>query len=291
VNDFNKQRALVTGGTDGIGAATAMALAARGAEVTVIGRSAAKAEALMARAAKGGVSGSLRTISVDLSSMCTVLVTADRLAQQVPRFDVVLHAVGVLIPRKSYTDEGLERCFATSYLSRFLLTQRLCMSGTIDRHTRLINVAASAPKIPRFAKLDFPDLATVEDRTGMKGHGQSQLANDLFTVELARRYGLTTVGYGPGSVDTQIRRELPRLLVVVMQPLFRTRLPEEAARELLTLFLDPSLRSGQAAFFTKGAMFAPDPFITHQPRAHALWFVSEALVDKALNSSASAMAG
>jgi NAD(P)-dependent dehydrogenase (short-subunit alcohol dehydrogenase family) len=282
--DLTGATALVTGGTDGIGAATALELVRRGANVVIIGRSAEKADKWLAKAASAGAQGSWHAITADLSSMRNVIATVAKIEAKVQHLTFVLQSIGVLIPRASFTDEKIERCFATSYLSRFLLTERLLESGRISKETRLISVAASSPKVPSFAKVEFGDLATVESRTGMKGHGQSQLANDVFVEELVRRYGLTAIGYGPGSVDTGIRRELPKLLTTLMAPFFKTRSAEVVARELVGLFLDQNLQRGHAHFFTKGARFDPDPFITDSERGNQLWAVSQALVKKALGS-------
>ena len=49
----------------------------------------------------------------------------------------------------------------------------------------------------------------------MQSHGQAQLANDLYSLELSRRFGLSVIGYGPGSVDTNIRRELNPIMVTL----------------------------------------------------------------------------
>ena len=75
--DVTGQTAVVTGGTDGIGAATALALRRRGAAVTVVGRSPTKADALLARSAAEPGPGSVRAVLADFASMATVAATVE----------------------------------------------------------------------------------------------------------------------------------------------------------------------------------------------------------------------
>lgn len=77
---------MVTGGTDGIGAATALELAARGADVTIIGGSQTKADALLARAAP--LPGSLQAITADFSLMSTAQRVAVQVAEELREIDL-----------------------------------------------------------------------------------------------------------------------------------------------------------------------------------------------------------
>lgn len=108
--------AVVTGGTDGIGAATVRQLRQRGADVIAIGRSQAKADALRADDADAG-SGGLAVRTADLGLMRNVNRVVATLG--VDRIDLLVHAVGVLIPRAEHTSEGPEKDFAVSYLGRY----------------------------------------------------------------------------------------------------------------------------------------------------------------------------
>jgi NAD(P)-dependent dehydrogenase (short-subunit alcohol dehydrogenase family) len=110
--------AVVTGGTDGIGAATARSLRAAGAEVIAFGRSSQKAERLLAQATALGAPGSLRVHVIDFGLMAQVVAAVDRMSKRIGRIDLLLHAVGVIIPRAEYTEEGLEIDLAVSYHRR-----------------------------------------------------------------------------------------------------------------------------------------------------------------------------
>lgn len=190
--------AVVTGGTDGIGAATALELRAREADVVIVGRSAAKAAALVDRAAQLPGPGSLRSITTDLSLLANAERVAEQVAAELGSVDLLLNAVGVLITRTAHTSEGLELDFAVGYLARFVLLERLSARGALRPSTRVINVAASAPKVPRLARLEFADL---------------------LTAQAAGRYGVTGVGghehpaggptAGPHPASAAVRPEHP----------------------------------------------------------------------------------
>jgi NAD(P)-dependent dehydrogenase (short-subunit alcohol dehydrogenase family) len=276
--------AVVTGGTDGIGAATALELARRGAQVWIIGRSQAKGERIVAEAARLENGGRVQFLQADFSSMAAVIATVEQLRQLLARVDILVHCVGILIAHKEHTSEGIEKDFAVGYLSRFVMTRALVERGLLDARSLMINIAASAPRIPKMALMEFNDLATVEARHGMVSHGQAQLANDLFSLAASERWQLSVIGYGPGSVDTNIRRELPSLIVTLLKPFFAffTRKPEQVGLQLVELIEQQAPPPRTTSFFYKHGRFTPDQFVLDLRRQQALWSVSEALEQKAL---------
>lgn len=59
MNSFSNKNILITGGTDGIGAASALELSAHGAKVTIVGRSNEKADMIVTKSKKMNISGSI----------------------------------------------------------------------------------------------------------------------------------------------------------------------------------------------------------------------------------------
>lgn len=275
--------AVITGGTDGMGAATALRLRAMGADVLIIGRSQQKADSVVARAAELPGPGSLRALVADFSEMCTVETTVTEIAGLVDRIDLLVHAVGILISRTEHTNEGIEKDFAVSYLSRFVFLETAAHHGLLSPHTRMVNLAASSPKVPRYAQLEFAPLQLVEARVGMKSHGQAQLANDLLTAQAGARYGITAIGYGPGTVDTNIRREVPAALRAAMRPFFAltTRNPDQAAEQIVDHLGDATLEPGSAHFANKHGYFPIAAYIDDPARQSDLLAASLTLADRA----------
>ncbi len=275
---FGGRTAVVTGGTDGIGAATARALRDEGARVVAIGRSRAKAEALAVEPARGG--GSIEVVVADLGLTGEVRRVVGEVAARLGPIDHLVHAVGILLTRAAHTAEGVEQDFAVSYLSRFLFLEEAARHGLLTPATRMVNIAASARRVPFYVRMEFDDLDVVRGRTGMAGHGQAQLANDLLTARAPERYGITAVGYGPGAVDTAIHREVPALARAVMRP-FSARLarrPAAVAAQLLDLLADPALARGTALFADRKGTFPAAEYVADRRRPDAVLAVSAQLV-------------
>ena len=79
--------------------------------------------------------------------------------------------------------------------------------------SRIVNVSSKAH---RGGNIDFDDINWEQRKYSMRGaYQQSKLANNLFTIELARRLegtGVTTYSLHPGVVFTDIWRNWPRVL-------------------------------------------------------------------------------
>jgi retinol dehydrogenase 14 len=116
---------LVTGGTGGIGKATAIGLAALGARVGITGRDQARTEAAAAaiRAAPG--SPAVDAFAADLSVQAGVRRLAALVLDTYPRLDVLVSNVGGFWAHRPLTADGLERTFALNHVAPFLLTSLL----------------------------------------------------------------------------------------------------------------------------------------------------------------------
>jgi NAD(P)-dependent dehydrogenase (short-subunit alcohol dehydrogenase family) len=119
--EFEGKKALVTGGTSGIGREVALQLAALGAEVTISGRDEARgAETVDAIAAAGG---SARFIAADLADFGAI----GRLAAEVGEVDVLVNNAGVFdfAPTPEETRESYERMFDVNVRAPYFLTAAL----------------------------------------------------------------------------------------------------------------------------------------------------------------------
>ena len=115
---------VVTGATSGIGAAAVRALAADGARVFLIGRSASRLAALARALPRGRLAGTA------LADLCTLSDLRRLLAQvsaQLPRVDVLLHCAGEHgFTRPGRPDTGqFDHMFAVNVRAPYVLTQGL----------------------------------------------------------------------------------------------------------------------------------------------------------------------
>ena len=156
---------LVTGGTGGIGMATAAGLAALGARVGITGRDQARAEAAAAgiRAATGNPA--VDVFAADLSVQAEVRRLAAQVAAIYPRLDVLVNNVGGFWAHRHATADGLERTFALNHLASFLLTNLLLDRLIASAPARIVTVSSGAQAR---GCIDFDDLQGERNYSGQR---------------------------------------------------------------------------------------------------------------------------
>jgi NAD(P)-dependent dehydrogenase (short-subunit alcohol dehydrogenase family) len=201
------RRAIVTGANSGIGYHTALELARAGAEVLLAVRDAARGEEALARLRQELPAGRVAVASLDLASLASVSVFAEReLAGGRPLHLLINNAGVMAIPTRELTADGFERQLGTNHLGHFALTGLLLPLLQAAPSPRVVNVSSS---VAWFGRLDLGDLQSERRYTPMGAYGQSKIANLLFTVELQRRgeaSGLTSVAAHPGAAQTNLQR-------------------------------------------------------------------------------------
>ena len=108
---------LVTGGTGGIGKATAIGLAALGARVGITGRDPARAQAAAADISRRSGNPAVDAFAADLSSQTEVRRLAAAVLDAYPRLDVLVNNVGGFWAHRHVTADGLEHTFAVNHLA------------------------------------------------------------------------------------------------------------------------------------------------------------------------------
>jgi NAD(P)-dependent dehydrogenase (short-subunit alcohol dehydrogenase family) len=217
---------VVTGGSDGIGAAAARMLASRGDEVVVVGRSPDKTRAV---AAETGAECHV----ADFTHLDQVRDLARELRARHSRVDVLLNNAGLIAgPQRTVTADGHELTFQVNHLAGFLLTVLLreplaAAQGSVITTSSRAGTARGARVLPG-------DLDMAEGYDGLRAYQASKLANVLFTRELARRWGplgVSAAAVHPGMVRSQWGRTGPAAVRLVMNSPFRLamRSPERGA--------------------------------------------------------------
>ena len=135
---------LITGGTGGIGKATAIGLAALGARVAITGRDRERAEAAAAEIRDATGNPLVDAFAADLSSQAEVRRVAAQVLDAYPRLDVLINNVGGFWATRHVTADGLEHTFAVNHLAAFLLTD-CCSTGSRPAHRRGVVMVSSGP--------------------------------------------------------------------------------------------------------------------------------------------------
>jgi NAD(P)-dependent dehydrogenase (short-subunit alcohol dehydrogenase family) len=123
-------------------------------------------------------------VSADVSSLSGMKELADGIKQVTDTVDALVLSMGVILPNRQITKDGLEMGFAIQYLSRFALTQFLIEELKKSGNAKIVHVAG--PKLKN-ADIFFDDLSFEKGFTMMKALGQQMYANHLFIQEFARR--------------------------------------------------------------------------------------------------------
>lgn len=270
---------LVTGGTGGIGRATALGLSRLGALVVITGRDQSRTEAV-AQEIQDATGAPVEAIAADLSSQAQLRLLAERVQRKLPRLDVLVNNVGGYWNTRHVTDDGLERTFALNHLAPFLLTDLLLPQLRESAAARIVTVSSNAQALGR---IDFDDLQGERSYAGSRAYNQSKLANVLFTYELARRLHGTSVRTNclhPGVVSTAFGAEDPgraqRLLVPLVRPFLKT--PAQGAATSIRLASDPELTEVSGRFFAGGRPRRSSRRSYDEASADRLWQVSSELV-------------
>ncbi len=242
---------LVTGANAGIGKATALALAKKGATVVMVSRNRARGEMAAEEVIARSGNPSVELLVADLSSQDAVRKLAHDFLARRERLDVLINNAGVYMPKRALTADGLETMFATNYLAPVLLTNLLLPALKAAAPSRIVNVSSGAQAMGR---IDFADLRGARRSRGMRGYARSKLALIIWSYELARRLsgtGVTVNALEPGLVATKLPGRISPF-VALIRPFMTT--PEEGARTSVLLATSPRAASYNGNFFSsKGA--------------------------------------
>jgi NAD(P)-dependent dehydrogenase (short-subunit alcohol dehydrogenase family) len=202
---------VITGASDGIGAAAARRLHREGHRVVIVGRSPRK---ILALAEELGVDHQV----TDFACLDDVRELANELLTAYPDIDVLANNDGGVFGDRTKTVDGFERTFQVNHLAPFLLT-KLLMKTLVANEATVLQTVGLAARISGRVELDNLDY----DRTfaSFRAYRTAKLESILFTGELHRRYhsaGISTAALHPGnlatSLETQSGDRLTRLTTI-----------------------------------------------------------------------------
>ncbi len=266
---------LITGGSSGVGKATALGLANTGATVVVIGRDRSRGEAAVTEIKERSGNAAVDLMLADLSSQESIRLLARDLTDRYGRLHVLINNAGVFLSKRTLTVDGIETTFAVNHLAPFLLTNLLLDVLKASAPARIINVTSSGE---RSGTINFDDLQGEGRYRGFRAYNQSKLAMVLFTYELARRLegtGVTANCVHPGVVVTNLGRGTSGsfgLLLGLMRPFFSS--PEKGAETSIYLASSPEVEGVSGKYFAKKAEARSSERSYDEATARRLWQVS-----------------
>ncbi len=272
---------LVTGANSGVGQATALGLARRGATVIMVCRDPARGEAAQQaiRAASGNPAVDL--LLADLASQGAVRALAAAVEQRYPRLDVLINNAGALYLTRRETAEGIEMPLAVNSLAPFLLPNLRRDRRVAGAPARIVNVSSAAHAAGGF-RLD--DLQSRRRYGPLRAYGRAKYALVLFTYALARRLagaGVTANCLHPGFVGSNFaQRDLPRPLGwLAGQVVRRVGIsPAQGAETSLYLATAPDVADVTGQYFVQCRPHRSAPGTTDVALQERLWAASARLV-------------
>ncbi len=266
---------IITGASDGIGAASARQLKAKGRDVVVVGRSKGKTEALARELRVPFHVADYAKLS-DVQRLAAELSAYERIA-------VLANNAGGIMGERQITEDGFEKTFQVNHLAPFLLT-RLLIDKLIASQAKIIQTASVAANFLG-SSFDLDDLNNAHKYKPDLAYGNGKLANILFTRELHRRYhdqGINSVAFHPGVVRTNFATDTTHF----MRFLYHTPLkylvtisPESSGRRLTALIEGtPAVDWDSGQVYNKKNLMSVNLRDEDGRIAKQLWEASDAMV-------------
>jgi NAD(P)-dependent dehydrogenase (short-subunit alcohol dehydrogenase family) len=302
--DLSGRRFLITGAASGLGRESARALAAHGASVTLLARSAERAEGAVAEVGAMVPGADLEAGVADLGDMASIRAFAESYLAGHDALDVLLNNAGVMACPLGRTADGFETQFGTNHLGHFLLTAVLYPALQAGDQPRVVTLTSGGHSRAD-VDLEDPNFEHAEYSPWV-AYGQAKTANALFARELARRAGpsgLLSFAVHPGVIVTDLGRHLTDELLNDMAEFARRRSAaaggsgesrgmvfktvEAGAATQVWAATTPDLADHNGAYLADcglGVLGADPgangfrPYLLDDDHAAALWELSEGLV-------------
>jgi len=239
--DMSAHVALVTGGSRGIGAAIAVALAEAGAAVAVNYRErAADAEAVVAGIK--AIGGRAMAVAADVSQAAAVTAMVEQVAASLGPIDILVNNAGVAIVRgvDDLTESDFDRTIAVNLKSAFLCTQAVLPTMRARRWGRIVNISSGAARGAGAIGVHYNAA-----KAGMEGLTRGYAARLV-------KEGITVNAVAPSLIETDMmqgRTDLARNI-----PLGRMGQADEVA-QAVAMVLGNSYMTGQTIVLNGGMAF------------------------------------
>ncbi|MEG0788858.1 MAG: beta-ketoacyl-ACP reductase [Alistipes sp.] len=238
--------AIITGGTAGIGAATALLFAKEGAKVIVWARNAARGKEMVSKAAAEGLT--LNFEQVDTSDSVAVSAAAKKAFEAFGRIDILINNAGITNDSslKKMTNEQWQSVIDVNLSGTFYCMKSVSEYMLINNYGRIVNASSVVGIYGNFGQTNY--VATKAGIIGM---------TKTLSRELGRK-GITVNAVAPGFIETEMVAKMPENVLEGMRakvPVGRLGKPEEIAAAYLYL-------SSEEAAYVNGAVLSVDGGMT-----------------------------
>lgn len=276
-NTLNEKTALITGGTSGIGLATAISLAELGARVYITSRESLKGTLAVQKIKEESGSNEVRMLLADLSSLNDVRSMVSSFHKQEKSGpDILINNAAIAPSTRQTSVDGFELQFAVNHLSHFLLTELLLESMLKKNHARIVNISSALHKK---GKINFSDLQFINRPYRIiEAYANSKLMNILYTRELAERLNGSNIvvsAVHPGVISTNIYRALPSIVSATIRLFMKS--PSLGAETPVHVSVSPEAASINGGYWVNKQVVDPIPAAHDMNTARELTKISRQL--------------
>jgi len=278
---FRGRFVVITGATSGIGYATAVKYASRGADILCLNRNEVKSQELI-ETLKGQFNAKCDYMIANFAKLSDIHAVGKQLSVLDRNIDVLIHNAGVYVTKKRFTADNLEIVFQTNYLSSFILNHYVKEKLKNQNNGRIIFVNSEAHRFA-VSGLYLDDLAWNKHRySGLRSYGAAKMAQLLSMMVLNEYFagtGVTVNAMHPGNVKTnsgQNNGQIYKLFKKIFVD--RTaRSAEMSAEALYYLGISRELDNISGKFFNLTTEEEPAPPALDKDAADELWVLSHEL--------------
>ena len=277
--DLSGQVMLVTGCNSGIGYETLRVLALRGAHVIGTGRTLQKA-----RKACESVAGDTTPMALELSDFQSVVDCAGSVQQMGLSLDALILNAGMNSVGGDLTlVNGIEQMFVVNFLGHFILANHLAPMMVAAGKGRIVHVGSQSGYLRAPPEgIDFDNLRGEGEYDAIHAYGRSKLANQLFSLELAKRLAGTTVtsnALHPGLVNTNLVRNVPEIVRrgIKLLGTVIAKTPEQGAATQVYVATNERVEEVSGAFYVdcNPARISGQHHMFDAPMSRTLWATAE----------------
>ncbi|GFR69832.1 WW domain-containing oxidoreductase [Elysia marginata] len=286
--DLSEKYVLITGANSGIGFETARSLALHGATVVMACRDIASAKQARAAILNELSKAKVEIMHVDLASLASVKMLADKYIQNGWPLHILILNAGVFGVGFSVTEDNLEKTFQVNHLAHFYLTRLLVHVLMASAPARVVVVSSESHRMSSLSEQDLVVERVSPPKASSFWHfdayNNSKLCNILFANELNCRlmpHGVVANSLHPGNMmSSGLARHwwLYRLIFALVRPF--TKSMQQGASTTVYCAVAEELSNVGGLYFNNCCRCPPSKPTFSKSMATALWSLSEKLLDR-----------
>ena len=276
--DLKGRTFFVTGANSGIGRAMVEALAARGGNVVLAGRSEQRTTPVLDAIRARHPAVDAQFVPIDVSDLGSVGRAAESFLATGRPLDVLVNNAGIA-GTHALSADGFDLTYATNHIGPFLLTNLLLPALQRAPQGRIVNVSSIAHMQVKRIDWSVLERRATPKRSRFADYAVTKLMNVLHAKELARRLAgtrVTAYALHPGGVASNIWRSVPQPLQWLIKLFLDSN--EEGARTQLYCATAPELATTTGRYYDKSREARCNPLADDEALARELWTRTERAV-------------